>query len=393
MPTSVKNVIIDPNGDAVLILRYPIYDLDFISPPAQEDTPSTASNESSLTVDPAHTFSIENLEDNLNDLSLDAVAETADNEGLYHDGPEFHYLVSSGRLCVASPYFHNIFKHGFQEAIPEDDGKYYFSAEDFHPEALTHVLNLAHMQREDVPDRPTLDLLAHIAVIIDYYQLDIFLAQWLRCWRYHFRTPSSHVPCYQNEAFLGLFVALVFGWKYQFATICRAIILSWDDFTQEVIAPFDAIMERMFHHRQKHIGALSRAIDRFETALEAGHVGCPAEGCHSIIKEYIESLRTQARRLTRKKGASYSEVVCTMRDGGTWYRTTYSSNKYRKVMRRTPCCPVGHPGQDPLSLNPSIEAVRFELENLDIKDFGFIVDDNNAKYHGPEDVNGWRLQS
>ena len=377
MPIFIKNVVIDPNGDAVLILRYPIYNLDFIPPPLQEDTPSTASTESSLPVNPADTSSIESLEGDLSDLSLDAVAETADNEGLYHDGPEFHYLVSTERLCVASPYFHNIFKHGFREAIPEDDGKYYFSAEDFQPEALEHVLNLAHSQEKDVPGKPTSVMLAHIAVIIDYYQMDIFLSQCLRRWRLEF-FEYVYPVCHHNDAFLLLFVSLLFGWKNEFTSMLEWMVVNWSDFTQKVAPPFEAVLDRLFHHRRTHIGELDRKIDALEKANEGGYIGCSTKGCHSMIKQHIEWLRAQVQQLTPKDGASFENVVKEMRWGGTWYKTPYKSNKYPEVMRRTPCCFVYHPNQDPLSLTETIWRVRRGLNRLETKDFGFIMDDTKS---------------
>jgi hypothetical protein len=66
-----------------------------------------------------------------------------------------------------SRYFDSMFKHSFLESKPEDDGKYYIEAEEFHPEVMMHVMNVIHAQNKKVPCQLTLEMLTHLAVITD----------------------------------------------------------------------------------------------------------------------------------------------------------------------------------------------------------------------------------
>lgn len=71
-----------------------------------------------------------------------------------------------------SKYFRRMFDGKFSETVLDpDDGRYHIAAENFHPKALKHVMKIVHIKTKRLPRKLDLELLAHITVLIDYYDM------------------------------------------------------------------------------------------------------------------------------------------------------------------------------------------------------------------------------
>jgi hypothetical protein len=55
--------------------------------------------------------------------------------------------------------------------VDPHDGKYHVIIEGFNPEALEHVVNIIHVNIGSLPRYLTLEQLAHIAVLVEYYDM------------------------------------------------------------------------------------------------------------------------------------------------------------------------------------------------------------------------------
>jgi hypothetical protein len=86
---------------------------------------------------------------------------------------EIHYLVSSRHLMLASPWFKRALTSGaFTEAVKDpSDGRYHIEANDCDEEALFILLSIFHVRVRQVPVTVSLEMLAKIAVLVDYYEL------------------------------------------------------------------------------------------------------------------------------------------------------------------------------------------------------------------------------
>jgi hypothetical protein len=219
-------------------------------------------------------------------LPLDISDGTVTQEDEDDESLEYHYLVSMRQLRNTSAFFDNIFKHGFIEAQPKDDGKFHFSTQDFSPEALTHVLNIVHTQNRDVPEEPNMRLLAHMAVIMDYYRLHDALAAWSKIWQ-----SSSQMQCvddgYSHNTIIKLFVSLISGWKENFTSASIVTGLHCPDFTQALGPPLESVLDKVFSHRLFQVEILDEGIDRLETSHKEGGLGCSDDGCRKLITEHI----------------------------------------------------------------------------------------------------------
>lgn len=127
--------------------------------------------------------------------------------------PEFHYQVSSTLLKNASRYFRHALSGRFSEStIDPSDGKYHIQAEGFHPMAMEHVLDILHVQSRRIPQKVNLELLAHIAVLVDYYHLEDAVSFHTDIWTKY--TARKKMPeHYCRDLVLRTFVARMFGDK------------------------------------------------------------------------------------------------------------------------------------------------------------------------------------
>lgn len=81
------------------------------------------------------------------------------------------FRVCAGNLMSASPWFNRVLaKNGWMESNRNlEDKCYYISAEDWDEEAFLILMNIFHLRNREVPRTVTLETLAKIAVLVDYY--------------------------------------------------------------------------------------------------------------------------------------------------------------------------------------------------------------------------------
>lgn len=125
------------------------------------------------------------------------------------DGEYTEYHVSSRHLSLASPVFKHMLSGGWKEGTRDEaDQFYHLSAADWDPEAFLILMYIFHTRNRDVPRTIDLEMLAKMAVLIDYYEcseaVEVFSGTWVR-------ELSEAVPttcC--REVILWLCVATVF---------------------------------------------------------------------------------------------------------------------------------------------------------------------------------------
>jgi len=117
---------------------------------------------------------------------------------------------------------------GWSEAQKDADGLYQIGAEDWDEAAFCIVLHVLHGQHRKVPETVTLEMLAKIAIIVDYYQVHeaVVLASrtWLRALK------LAKLPIELNrDLCLWLTVAFVFTDVDVFKSLTRlAILQGWE---------------------------------------------------------------------------------------------------------------------------------------------------------------------
>lgn len=130
---------------------------------------------------------------------------------------DIHYHVSSRHLVLASPMFEKALNSGgFKESIRnKSDGLYHISTQDWDAEAFLIVMQIVHGRNKQVPRKITLELLAKIAVIEDYYVFGEALEMFKDLWFQNIEqtgVPTTHC----RDLVLWIWATWVFNVEKQF---------------------------------------------------------------------------------------------------------------------------------------------------------------------------------
>ncbi|KAF5699836.1 hypothetical protein FGLOB1_11131 [Fusarium globosum] len=163
------------------------------------------------------------------------------------------FRVSAKHLCLASPVFQRMIYGRFKESEPNDQGLLEIRTSEWDAEALLILLDIIHGHHSSVPKRPSLDVIAQIGVIADYYDclevVRIFFQDWhssMKIWeKYSTRPPEwgpelgviypvspflSLEPCtvkpFDDEATIGLFMAWIVQDRERFRELTASAVLS-----------------------------------------------------------------------------------------------------------------------------------------------------------------------
>jgi hypothetical protein len=172
---------IDPNADAVLILKNPNTSFASWSPDEVEEN-AKASVEASAG----------------GGTNTETSCQAASSATSSCEEEEIHYRVSSRHLALVSPIFKSmLLGKNWNEGIRNEiDGLYHVTTEDWDMEALLILLDVLHHRNRRVPRTISLEMLAQLAVLIDYYKCAEALESFTERWVEHLKVISpipSHV--------------------------------------------------------------------------------------------------------------------------------------------------------------------------------------------------------
>ena len=176
---------IDPDADTVIILRSPgdgeyfawwddspFDNLDILDQlpfsMKEWDTKMSISDDIEVHQSPARTFT------------------TKRSDWVFPNVPEGSvlYLVSSRHLKLASPVFKAALSPGtWSEGCKKADGRYHITADDWEEEAFLLFMNMLHLRSPQIPKTVSLELMAKLGILIDYYNcasaVEFFTAVWM----------------------------------------------------------------------------------------------------------------------------------------------------------------------------------------------------------------------
>lgn len=144
------------------------------------------------------------------------------------------YLVSSGRLIETSPLFKRMLLGGWNEGSrSSEDDLFEVSATDWDPDAFRILLDILHLNHQCIPRSLDLEMLAKVAVLVDYYEcveaMDMIIDSWVQGLKG--RIPTTY--CRDLILWLCVVTAFRLPKEYQEAT---AVALSY---AKEEVPTFD----------------------------------------------------------------------------------------------------------------------------------------------------------
>jgi hypothetical protein len=133
---------------------------------------------------------------------------------------EIHYLVSSRHLMLASPWFmRTLTGEAFTEAVTDpSDGRYHIQASEWDEEALRIILDIFHIRTRRIPATVSLELLAKISVLVDYYELvgAEVMEREVNGWIDHVRRTVAIPSSYCRDLMLWICISRVFHMSKEF---------------------------------------------------------------------------------------------------------------------------------------------------------------------------------
>ncbi|KAF5661807.1 hypothetical protein FHETE_8271 [Fusarium heterosporum] len=142
-----------------------------------------------------------------------------ERSGILPNQVEIRMLVSRKHLELASFYFEKMFSGPFTEGKADHSGLRRVTATDWDPEAFNIVLTIIHGYHRDVPGSLGLEMLAKLAIIVDYYEChestELHVDIWLE------RLKSEVPTVYGRDCILYMLVSWVFSQPDVFAKMTR----------------------------------------------------------------------------------------------------------------------------------------------------------------------------
>jgi hypothetical protein len=134
-----------------------------------------------------------------------------------------HLTLSSQCLRAASKYFEKLMSGDWREAQPGSSSKWTVEAVGWDHEALSMLMKIIHHQTRSVPRTLPLEMLAKIAVLVDYYDCHVGIEPWAEIWIPNLGTELPTYYC--RDILLRLLVAWTFSEHAVFRSLTQVIIL------------------------------------------------------------------------------------------------------------------------------------------------------------------------
>lgn len=196
---------VDPNGDTLLTLRNP-------NAPFGGDAAVWAN---ALTE-----HRPEKLRRNERELKLLAQAK----QSTPNSPQEIQFQLSSKHLTRESGYFQGLMANNWKEASASRDFVYSVTAEDWGEAALLMVMKIIHSQTSEIPQVIDSEMVAKIAVIVDYYQCRKVVDSYAKTWVQNMNSKELNSCGYGRKLLLRLFVSHYFSSDVDFNRCTQIVI-------------------------------------------------------------------------------------------------------------------------------------------------------------------------
>lgn len=132
---------------------------------------------------------------------------------------EVRFRLSSRHLILASPYFRAMLTGPWEENSSRSGSMYTINASDWDEEALIILVDIIHGQGEKIPRSMSLEFLAKIAVLVDYYKCHKIVKFYSDTWIKAILDGTDLPQKYSRDLVLWLFISCVFSQHETFYTL------------------------------------------------------------------------------------------------------------------------------------------------------------------------------
>ncbi|QYT01573.1 hypothetical protein H0G86_008607 [Trichoderma simmonsii] len=361
MKRSVREV--DPDGDTLLILRNP-------------DAPFAVIDSFWPDLLPTHTPPMKNTEQQLGSFERSLRKPQIQQQ----NKEELRLRLSSTHLTFASAYFKAMMSNDWRETRPEEGYSFVVTAEEWDQEALLILMNIIHGQTTEIPRAMSLEMLAKMSALVDYYMCHKAVHFFAQTWIANLTDPVPEI--YGRELLLRLCISWVFSEAEIFKKLtdtalyqCRGPIHSpglpipgdvidaletkRQNFVSEVISELHDLKSRLYKDKGHK--------DKGDCSFECSSIllGALIKGMNTIcileppLSESLEgySIRALEKAVLSIQEPNYSSMpdsysLCT---GETHTRTYVKYAKHAKYAKKPHRCTLSEKIRG--ILDPKIEAI------------------------------------
>ena len=201
------NNTVDPDGDVILKLEYPN---DPFAPECSSTSTRTQKPDSNT---------LSKVDSSLNTSSPQDTAEPEEADTT----EPVTFRVSSRHLILASPVFKSALTGGWKEGV-KTEGELQINSHGWDATALSIFLNAIHCQYRRVPRSLELEMLAKVAVIVDYYAAHQAIEILGPTWINGLRSSLPTTTCDNRTIALWICVSWSFGDESAFGAATKVAI-------------------------------------------------------------------------------------------------------------------------------------------------------------------------
>lgn len=177
---------------------------------------------------------------------------------------EIRMLVSGKHLMLASSYFEKMFSGPFAEGNADDSGIRRVTASDWDPEAFNIMLTIIHGYYRDVPKSISLEMLAKLAMIVDYYECHETIELYANIWLEGLKPEVPKV--YGRDCILYMLVSWVFSKTELFEKMTRLALRNSGKLIESENIPIPCNLLGMFGRQPQHTASLTPDVGQIDIA-------------------------------------------------------------------------------------------------------------------------------
>ncbi|KAL6914965.1 hypothetical protein FSST1_012725 [Fusarium sambucinum] len=225
---------------------------------------------------------------------------------------EIQFRVSTRNLCLVSSVFRAMIEGQYKESQPNSQGLLELSASEWNVEAFVILLNIMHGHHRQVTKAPGLELIAHIGILVDYYDclevVEIFYERWTQ-WhpdlnKHNYPELSLALPSIAAQTFgpdetVLLFTALVFKNHVQARGLFGLAIFNTEGPLETDLAIPSRVLELIEQERERIVDELLEVLFDLQDCLMARDLCCTLECACRLLGYLTRQMRSYGLPLTK----------------------------------------------------------------------------------------------